>query len=165
MPDDQDTSSGEGKTFTQADVDRIVADRLKRLEGKYAGFDELKAKADRLDELEAATKSDVEKLNERAAAADKRAADAEARANRMEVAAAKGLTAAQAKRLIGTTREELEADADDILAAFGSGTPGTDDTSKPPPPGGTPKPNMQGGSDPTAGPDVDIRKIVESIPR
>ena len=37
---------------------------------------------------------------------------------RREVADEKGLTPAQAKRLVGTTREELEADADDVLTAF-----------------------------------------------
>ena len=50
--------------------------------------------------------------------AAKRAEAAEARALRHEVAAAKGLTPAQAKRLAGTTKEELEADADEILADF-----------------------------------------------
>jgi cell division septum initiation protein DivIVA len=38
---------------------------------------------------------------------------------REEVAETKGLTTAQASRLVGATREELEADADDLLATFG----------------------------------------------
>lgn len=56
-------------TFTQADVDRIVADRLKREREKYADYDDLKAKAgekataeDRIADLEkdlAATKRDA----------------------------------------------------------------------------------------------------------
>ena len=37
---------------------------------------------------------------------------------RLEVATAKGLTAAQAARLQGTTAEELQADADALLALF-----------------------------------------------
>lgn len=37
---------------------------------------------------------------------------------RREVAAAKNLSPAQAKRLQGSNREELEADADDLVAAF-----------------------------------------------
>ena len=37
---------------------------------------------------------------------------------RREVAEEHGLTAAQAKRLVGTTREELEADAEDVISAF-----------------------------------------------
>jgi len=39
---------------------------------------------------------------------------------RAEVAAEKKLTSAQAKRLVGTTREELAADADELLKDFGS---------------------------------------------
>ena len=39
---------------------------------------------------------------------------------RREVADAKGLTPAQAKRLVGATREELEADADEVLEVFPS---------------------------------------------
>lgn len=37
---------------------------------------------------------------------------------RRDVASAKGLTPSQANRLVGATREELEADADDLLSAF-----------------------------------------------
>lgn len=37
---------------------------------------------------------------------------------RREVADEKGLTPAQARRLVGSTREELEADADDVIATF-----------------------------------------------
>jgi hypothetical protein len=37
---------------------------------------------------------------------------------RREVADEKGLTPAQARRLVGSTRDELEADADDVLEAF-----------------------------------------------
>lgn len=55
---------------------------------------------------------------------------------RLEVAAAKGLKPAQAKRVQGSTREELEADADDLLETFRadespttpSGTPAPDPT-------------------------------------
>ncbi|MEV4672175.1 hypothetical protein AB0K34_11035 [Actinomadura sp. NPDC049382] len=102
-------------TFSQADVDRIVADRLRREREKYADYDDLKAKAAEAD----TSKSELQKLTDRVTAAEKRAADAEARQLRAEVAQAKGLTAAQAKRLTGSTKEELEADADELLEAFG----------------------------------------------
>src|SRR5690606_1179068 len=53
----------------------------------------------------------------------KRLAEETARAKRQqliaEVAAAKGLTLEQARRLQGGTREELEADADELVALFG----------------------------------------------
>ena len=124
------TPSGAEKTFTQADVERIIADRLKREREKYADYDDLKAKAAEAD----TSKSDLQKLTDRVTAAEKRAADAEAKQLRAEVAQAKGLTAAQAKRLTGSSKEELEADADDLLAAFG----GKKDA---------PKPEGEGGKD------------------
>jgi hypothetical protein len=66
-----------------------------------------------------ADKAEADKTEaEKRAAADARADAAELRATRLEVAHEKGLTPAQAKRLVGTTREELEADADEILKDF-----------------------------------------------
>lgn len=76
--------------------------------------------ATKLKELEDADKSEIDKLKEAAATEKRRADEAEARALRLEIAGEKGLTAAQAKRLVGSTREELEADADELLEAFGS---------------------------------------------
>lgn len=73
----------------------------------------------RLDELEEAAKSDLEKATSRAEAAEKRAAELEALTLRREVAEAKGLPLAAAGRLSGITREELEADADQLVALIG----------------------------------------------
>lgn len=58
----------EEKTFTQAELDAIVSDRLKRERSKYEGYDELKAKAAKLDELEEASKTELQKATERAQA-------------------------------------------------------------------------------------------------
>lgn len=100
-------------TFTQADVDRIVADRLKRereaTKTKFSDYDDLKAKAG-----EATT------LEQRVADIERQAKDSQRRAEVAEVANAKGLTPTQAKRLVGETREELEADADVLLADLGA---------------------------------------------
>lgn len=73
----------------------------------------------RLDELEEAAKTDLEKATSRAEAAEKRAAELEALGLRREVAEAKGLPLAAAARLTGETREELEADADQLAALIG----------------------------------------------
>ena len=72
----------------------------------------------KLKEYEDRDKTEQQKLAESQAAAEERAVAAELRASRLEVAAEKGLTPAQAKRLVGATREELEADADEILKDF-----------------------------------------------
>jgi len=65
-----------------------------------------------------AGKSEVDLLNERFATHEKTLADERAARWRAEVAHDKGLTPAQAKRLVGTTRDELTADADEILRDF-----------------------------------------------
>lgn len=117
----------------------------------------------KLQELEDRDKSETTRLTEKAAAAESRAAEAESRLLRLEVGASKGLTPAQTRRLVGATREELEADADEFLAAL---TPGGDASAnggaKPP---AKPTEKLHGGGDPTEEPTVDIRKIVEAIPR
>jgi hypothetical protein len=95
--------------------------------------------------------------------AERRASEAEDRIRKMEleqlrssVASSKGLTAAQAKRLAGSTKEELEADADDLLTAF-----------KPAPSGGPPsrKPtaDLKGGNDPTEDVALDPKAIADKV--
>ena len=72
----------------------------------------------KLKEYEDRDKTEMERLTERAEAAERAAAETELRALRIEVAAEKGLTPAQAKRLVGSTRDELEADAKELLDTF-----------------------------------------------
>lgn len=165
-PDDA-PKAPEGKTFTQDDVDRIVKDRLAKEKARTADYDELRAKAAKLDEQEAASKSELEKATERLAEAEKRAAEAQARADRLEVVVNKALDEEQArrvttaaKRLVGSSRDELEADADDLLASFGA----PPDPDKPKPPS-RPVEDLKGGGDPSAAPEPDIRKVVADIPR
>lgn len=106
----------EDKTFTQAEVNAILA-REKRA-AKPADYDELRKKASEFDKLAEANQSDQERAAKAAADLERRAAEAEGRALRLDVAFDKGLTPAQAKRLVGATREDLEADADEILRDF-----------------------------------------------
>jgi hypothetical protein len=72
----------------------------------------------KLKEFEDRDKTELERLTERAEAAERAAAATEVKALRLEVAAEQGLTPAQAKRLVGETREDLEADAKELLATF-----------------------------------------------
>lgn len=81
---------------------------------KRADYDELKAKADKLDQLEASRKTEAQKLQERADQAEKRAAEAELRMLKREIAEEKGIPLAQADRLRGETREAIEADAEEF---------------------------------------------------
>lgn len=72
-------------------------------------------------------KTEVDKLTERLAEVEKTATAERMARMRLEVAAEKGLTAAQAARLSGSSKEELAADADALLSLFptSAATPGT----------------------------------------
>ena len=64
-----ENTATEERTFTQAEVDQIVGDRLARERKKYSDmsdYDELKAKAQKLDELEEASKTELQKATEKA---------------------------------------------------------------------------------------------------
>jgi hypothetical protein len=75
---------------------------------------------------------------------------------RAEVAAEKNLSPSQARRLSGSTREELLADADDLLDAFGA-------TARSGPPSSRPVANMRGGNDPTEDPTPDADTLADRI--
>lgn len=122
------------KTLTQADMDRVVQDRLARERKKHADeIEQLKAKAAKADELEAATKTEAERLAELAAQVDEltkaREQDQAERATaqlelaRARIAAEKGLTPAQAKWLRGDTAEEITAAAEELVESFGLNKP------------------------------------------
>lgn len=102
------------RTFTQAEVDKIVAERLKRAKPDY---DALKAKAAAADELAEATKSAEQRAAEAEKAAEQRAAAAEARAVRYEVAAEHGISKADADLfLTGSDVDTVTAQAERIAA-------------------------------------------------
>jgi len=64
---EQKTNQAEAK-FTQADVDRIVQDRLSREREKYVDYTALKEKAEKFDKIEEESKSELQKATERATA-------------------------------------------------------------------------------------------------
>lgn len=86
--------------------------------------------------------SELEKLTERVAAAEKLADEERSARIRLEVAKTKGLTDAQAAELRGTTTEDLTAHADRLLAAFPA--PANADGQQAPPPG--PRPDLSQGA-------------------
>ncbi len=115
----------------------------------------------------------LQELRERADAADRRAMIA-------EVAVTKGLTTAQARRLQGTTIEEMEADADELLAAFkpaeGGAEGGADanaggnaggTTGRPATGAGRPRENLKPGALPPAdqSPEYDSKAFLAAVPR
>lgn len=77
--------------------------------------------AERLEKIEQDKLSEIEKANQRATAAEERAAKLELNQTRADVAKAKELPAYLATRLQGSTKEELEADADALIKEMNLG--------------------------------------------
>lgn len=109
-----------------------------------AELERLRAAEAELAQRKAADMTEAERVQAEKAAAEAAAATAKAeaeaaqrRALLLEVAFDKGLTPAQASRLQGSTKEELEADADSLKELFGAAAPQ----------GGTPRPPTGSGSD------------------
>lgn len=102
---DEGAQGDEGKqdqqTFTQADIDKTVRDRLAREKAKYADYDDLKAKAE-------GAKTVEQKLSE----LEQKYADAEARALRSDIAAKHGISPEDRDLfLTGTDADSLTAQA------------------------------------------------------
>lgn len=102
---------------SQADLDRIIADRLARERQKYADYSELKEKATQFDAAQEAAKSEAQKQAEALQAAqselEKYRLREQVSAWAKEVAEATGVPA---DALRGSSKEELEAHAEQLKA-------------------------------------------------
>lgn len=105
---------------------------LKRVKSER---DELKARIAEFEkaqkEAEDAKLSEQERLQRSTEEYRTRAEQAESRLTRLEIAHRYGLTEGQAKRLVGTTSEELDADAQALLEELGQTTPRPADAVQP----------------------------------
>ena len=63
--------AGGSRTFTQDEFNSLIAREKRELRSKYADYDELKAKAEQLDALKEAEKTDLEKAQDALAAMQK----------------------------------------------------------------------------------------------
>lgn len=110
------TDSGSEKTFTQAELNAIVEDRLKRDRAKYSDYEELKTKAAEYDKQSEASKTELQKATEKAAKLqaelDKLNKGNEIRAAREKVAKE---TNVPAELLTGETEEICKEQAKAIL--------------------------------------------------
>ena len=117
VPTQDNNAEGQTRTFTQEEVNAIVGKRLAEEKGKYADYDVLKAKADKFDEAEEASKTELQKATERAnnleseLNAFKKAE--ELRTMRETVSKDTGIPA---NLITGTTEEECKAQAEAIKA-------------------------------------------------
>jgi hypothetical protein len=138
----------------------------KLIQDTRADRDRLKTEAvdlrTKVKEHDDASKTEQELAAERAATAETTAANATREAARLRVALSKGLTETQAKRLVGETQEELEADADELLASFVQEN--DDDTGQDPP--RRPRERMRPGAAPGSQPEeTDPAKLAALVPR
>lgn len=95
----------EPRTFTQDEVNAIVADRLTRERAKYADYDDLKAKAGRVDDADTRAAALQQQL-------DAMKADNDRREMKQRVSDATGVPASL---LTGDTEEDCTAQAKEIL--------------------------------------------------
>jgi hypothetical protein len=102
---------------SQEDLNRVIGERLERERSKFSDYADLKAKADRFDELEAANKTELERAQDRAAAAEKAATAAQAEALRFKVASKHGISEEDAELfLTGTDEDTLTKQAQRLSA-------------------------------------------------
>jgi hypothetical protein len=149
------TTAAQSATDSDATDYKAEAERLRAEVDKWKG---LSRKHEGQAKDNSAAAGQVKTLEERLASLEKANSDAEMRAMRAEVAQAKGLTAAQAKYLAGSTREEMEAAADELKTAFKSSD--TPDLRR------RPSERLRPGSVPDATPDeTDPAKLAAKVPR
>lgn len=87
-PVDVPADAAPERTFTQEQVDRLIRDRLARQKAQFSDYDEIKARASKLDEIEEANKTELQKATDRLAALERQAAEAQqlARENSLRAA-------------------------------------------------------------------------------
>ncbi|MFE2912826.1 capsid assembly scaffolding protein Gp46 family protein [Kitasatospora indigofera] len=115
--------AGTGGTFSQADLDRIVADRLTRERAKFADYDDLKAKAAQLDKATEDQKSEFQKERERADAAAGAAANLERELWRERAARQHGLSDDLVEFLSGDTAEQVQERAKTLAEKLAAAAP------------------------------------------
>lgn len=98
---------------SQDDLNKVIDERLKRERAKYADYKDVKAKAAKLDEIEQANLSELEKANGRVSTAESERDAAKAEALRLRVAVQHGISIEDADLfLTGTDEETLTAQAE-----------------------------------------------------
>lgn len=121
------------KTFTQAELNEIVQSRIERERAKYEGYEALKEKAAKFDELEEASKSELQKAQEKVskleAEINKMKHEKEISEIKAKVSKEKGIPI---DLLTGETEEACISQADNILSfARANGYPSIVDGGEP----------------------------------
>lgn len=123
---------------SQDELNAIIAKRIERERAKFADYDDLKAKAEKWAEAEEANKSELQRAQERAEAAERRAQEFELNALKMRVASEEGVIP---EVLTGGTEEEMREAAQKVKEWAEQGV------RKSPPPPKSLKSGSTGGGD------------------
>jgi hypothetical protein len=115
------------KTFTQAELDAIIADRLQREREKTKDYADLKKAAEEYQKLKEAQMSEQEKLQAKLADFEKKllekereAAEAKTETLKLKILDEFGLPKSWAGRIFGTTEAEIRSDADELKKLLGT---------------------------------------------
>lgn len=129
------------KTFTEADLNKIIKERLDRERKKYSDYDELKAAKAKLDEFEKAKLSDEERALKKLTELEAKIAESEVKLKESalrdlkrekveallatgELELPKGIKIdSLVRRMIGATEEEIDADLQELKIFFPKSEP------------------------------------------
>lgn len=111
-----------GKTLTQSEVDKIVADRIARERKKFADYDDLKKAAARLKQIEDANKSELEKIKERETALAVELQRYKVAEVRRAAASAAGLDPEFAEFITAADEDEAKAQAEKLAERLKAST-------------------------------------------
>jgi transcriptional regulator len=128
-----ESASAETTTFTQDQVNALIAKEKGKIQSKFADYSDLKSKAAKLEEIESANATELEKTQKRAAELESRLKETETIALRQKVAAEKELPAKLVPFLTASDEEGLAEQAATLLENLKPVTPDFDGGTREPP--------------------------------
>lgn len=115
---------GEDRTFTQSQLNAILAQQKREIEGKFEGFDEIRSKAEQFDALTETDKTEAQRAKERADQLQQENESFKAELawrdtldKHRTIAAKHGLDSSLIEFVKGETDEEIEASVKKLAGA------------------------------------------------
>lgn len=128
-----ESAPAETTTFTQDQVNALIAKEKGKIQSKFADYSDLKAAAAKLEEIESANATELEKAQKKNAELESKLRETETVALRQKVAAEKELPAKLVPFLTATDEEGLAEQAATLLENLKPETPDFDGGTREPP--------------------------------